>query len=337
MHAALEQRCRSLLTELGLIATDDSLEICRLTGGVASDIVRVRVDGNDICVKFALPKLRVQADWYAPVHRNAAEYAWLEVAADIAPHSAIKLLGRSAHHHGFAMEFLDDNGIYLWKNALLSNAADQGEAGRVGELIGRIQAASTGSDFDTRPFQNSADFMALRIEPYLLHTAACHGEVANELQVLAAQLHESRQVLVHGDVSPKNIFFRHNRAVVLDAECATLGDASFDIAFCLNHLVLKAIHLPGSQVRYWQNIRQLWSSYSPFIIWEAKGSVEARTCRLLPALLLARVDGKSPVDYLKPSERDTARRIALRLIKSPVSCVDELLQCIDALLEDVSP
>jgi hypothetical protein len=39
---------------------------------------------------------------------------------------------------------------------------------------------------------------------------------------------------------------------------------------------------------------------------------------LLPALFLARVDGKSPVEYLtRESEREAVRRCAVPLIASP--------------------
>ena len=95
------------MVELGLAGPQDEVEAEPLTGGVASDIARVRIGEQSYCVKFALSKLKVEADWFAPVHRNAAEYAWLEIASKIAPESAVKLFGRSDTEHGFAMEFLE--------------------------------------------------------------------------------------------------------------------------------------------------------------------------------------------------------------------------------------
>ena len=326
MTADLESKCREILVELKLAGTNDPIVAKPLTGGVASDIARVEVSGLKYCVKFALPKLKVQADWFAPVHRNAAEYAWLEVASDIAPQSAIKLFGRSKNLHGFVMEFLEGEDIYLWKSRLLAEAPDQNEASKVGEILGLVHQASSKNGFDTTAFQNRDDFFALRIEPYLTYTASIHDDLAKYLGEIAEQLYNSNRVLVHGDASPKNIIFRKTGPVILDAECATMGDASFDISFCMNHLVLKAIHLPGSRHRYLSNVEDLWNAYTSSVSWESPADLEQRVCKLLPALMLGRVDGKSPVEYLSERERKTVRRIARKFIKAPVDRLNFLIQ-----------
>lgn len=328
MVSEFQLTCRELLEELKLLQADESFSAQPLTGGVASDIAMVQIRDKKLCVKFALPKLKVSADWFAPVHRNKAEYAWLELVSQVAPESAIKLLGRSTKLHGFAMEFLESDQAYLWKEALLAEFGDKGEAAMVGELIGRVQAASTEPGFDSLAFQNADDFWALRIEPYLAYTGSVHNDVAYVLEAMATELHSSRQVLVHGDVSPKNIFFRSNGPVVLDAECATMGDASFDLSFCLNHLILKALHLPDSQEQYLHSALQLWLAYKPFVNWESVEELEMRICKLVPALMLARVDGKSPVEYLTEHQRATVRATALAHIKQPVNQLRILLSSI---------
>ncbi len=334
----LEDRCRRLLRELGLASPHESMSVEALSGGVASDIAVVHFEDRKVCVKFALPKLKVAADWFAPVHRNAAEYAWLYIVAQVAPESALRVYGRSERLHGFAMEFLHGEDIYLWKAALLSEAPDRGEAARVGALLGRIHAASAHPDFDRSPFDNRDDFHALRLEPYLIHTARRHGDIRKCFERLADDLHRSDRVLVHGDASPKNILFRAHAPILLDAECATMGDASFDPAFCLNHLVLKAIRLPSSRARYLQSANRLWESYARQIVWESQSGLEARICRLLPALMLARVDGKSPVEYLSPLEGQRVRDIARSLIKTepPISSVAATIARIAASLEETT-
>ena len=86
----LDDRCRALIAELNLGQTQDVIGVTPLTGGVASDIAKVDLPTGSICVKFALPKLKVSENWEAPVHRNAAEYAWLELASDVHPQSAVQ-------------------------------------------------------------------------------------------------------------------------------------------------------------------------------------------------------------------------------------------------------
>ena len=334
---SLEERCRDLVAALHIAPAEAVEEVEALTGGVASDIARVRVGGRDICVKFALPKLKVAEDWHAPVHRNAAEYAWLQVASAIAPEGSVKLFGRSEAQHGFAMEFLSGDDVFLWKSALLQGQIPEGAAAKVGDLVGRVHAVSARPGFDTAPFQNRDDFRALRIEPYLTFTAGRHPDLAVPLNALADQLYASSNVLVHGDVSPKNVLFRSGHPVILDAECATMGSPAFDPAFCLNHLVLKAIHLPRTRAALLDEARALWAGYAVHIDFEPPDELEARTAALLPGLMLARIDGKSPVEYLNEDTREIVRQIACPLIKAPASKIDDVLTGIaDHLKEHAS-
>jgi aminoglycoside phosphotransferase (APT) family kinase protein len=158
------------------------------------------------------------------------------------------------------MEFLGGKDVYLWKNALLLGQQPRGEAARVADVLGQIHATSARSEFDRSPFQNRDDFDDLRIDPYLRFTATRHSQVAGQIMAVADAIYSNDTVLVHGDVSPKNIMLRGAVPVILDAECATMGDASFDPAFCINHLVLKAIHLPRVRSALLQEVLTLLAS-----------------------------------------------------------------------------
>jgi aminoglycoside phosphotransferase (APT) family kinase protein len=306
------------------------VDVMPLSGGVASDIARVVVGRFTYCAKFALAKLRVAADWYAPVHRSRAEYAWLTVAGRVAPGSAPELYGFSDTANGFAMAYLAGPDIRLWKTSLLAGEPIGAEAARVADVLGRIHAAAAKPAFDRSPFQNSADFHAIRLEPYLLHTAQRHPSVARQLQKLAADLDAARTTLVHGDISPKNILFRGDQPILLDAECATMGDAGFDIAFCLNHLILKSIHLPALRDKLLQSVIGFWQSYQRHVDWESAAALEARVAALLPALMLARIDGKSPVEYLSEANRDRVRQQALHMLRHPPARLLDLVADIAA-------
>ena len=313
----LKRRCGRLVEELGLAKAADIIDVVPLTGGVASDIAMIRFRDRKLCVKFALPKLKVAADWRAPVHRNAAEYAWMELASRTFPESAVKLFGRSEAAHGFAMEFLEGEDVYLWKDNLLKEMPDDGEAAKVATLLGKIHSVSARQGFRRTPFQNRDDFYALRIEPYLTHTRISHPTLADFINPFETLLYKNQSVLVHGDCSPKNIFFRESNPIVLDAECATMGDACFDPSFCMNHLVLKAVHLPASRARLLDQVTEFWKTYSALVDWEDRNALEKRVCALLPVLMLARVDGKSPVEYLSKMSQQTIRDLSFPLITSP--------------------
>ncbi len=336
MNGRLDERCRSLVAELGLGSRADVRSVRPLTGGVASDIALVELGDKSICIKFALPKLKVAADWRAPVHRNAAEYAWLKFAADVAPECAVRVLGHSEERHGFAMEHVSGDGVYLWKSALLSEAPDRGEARAVGNLLGRLHAASASAGFDRNGFDNGGDFLALRIEPYLNYTAQRHPALAAPMKRMAEALHARQAVLIHGDASPKNVLFRTGNPILIDAECATMGDPSFDLAFCMNHLLLKAIHLHRARAQCLAKVLEFWEAYEPHVTWEPVAEIEARTCALLPMLFLARVDGKSPVEYLSEPEREVVRSLAQPLIKAPTRSLQALVEILSNALREVA-
>ena len=316
MSTDFKSRCSSLISELQLGAPDEIVSIRPLTGGVSSDIGLVDLGSRRVVVKFALEQLRVAAAWFANVDRSLAEYQWLQFAATIVPDSVPQLLGCSTALKGFAMEYVDGAGVYLWKQALLNGERSRGEAESVGNSLGKIHNGSAEDRIMGR-FQNQDDFYALRLEPYLAFTASGHPDLATELYGLIDMLKSHERVLVHGDVSPKNIMIREGAPVFLDAECATAGDPSFDLAFCLNHLILKALHLDVARSALLGSVGAFWQAYETHVEWESARDLETRVCRLLPAMMLARVDGKSPVEYLDEQEQQTVRTIAVALIKNP--------------------
>ena len=333
MAETLNERCRSLLTDLGLMSGGDTFTVEPLSGGVASDIAKVSVKGVSYCVKFALAKLRVKADWFAPVERNLAEYRWLQTVAEIAPEAAVRLYGHSTRDHGFVMEYLSSPDSYLFKTALLAGQGKACDASAVGDLLGRVHAFSASPDFDRGPFRNSDDFHAIRIEPYLVHTSRVHPALKPAMDAVADQLYAAGEVLIHGDVSPKNIIIHDGRPYMLDAECATMGDPCFDAAFCLNHFILKSLHVRPRSKDYLEFCTGFWKSYSRSVGWEPLDGLEARVARLLPMLMLGRVDGKSPVEYLSDDNRDLVRRLATNLVLDPRPTICELLTVIRGELD----
>jgi aminoglycoside phosphotransferase (APT) family kinase protein len=329
----IEQQCGDLVCALGLAEPGDQIRVSPLVGGVSSDIARVDIRDRTYCVKFALDRLRVAEEWKAPTRRNRSEYAWLQFVSLIAPEAVPKLYGRSEPDGGFAMEFLSGDDVYLWKDELLDGKPNSANAVAVASTLGKIHAASTAPDFDSHPFTNRDDFFALRLEPYLVFTASRHRALEENLKAVAERLYAADTVLIHGDVSPKNIFFRDGVPILLDAECATMGDASFDVAFCVNHLILKALHRPQIREELLGSVRLFWAEYATRVVWEEPRDLECRVSELLPMLMLARVDGKSPVEYFTPARQDQVRRIAVSLIEKPPKRISDVVDLVSESAE----
>ena len=130
---------------------------------------------------------------------------------------------------------------------------------------------------------------------------------------------------MHGDFSPKNILIGPEGPVILDAECAWYGDPAFDLAFVLTHLLLKGIWRPPQRMRYLECFRALVEAYSDYVVWEAPDAVDARTAALLPGLLLGRIDGKSPAEYVtEATDKDHIRAFARAWLHHPGSCLAQI-------------
>ena len=304
---------------MGLLAPGETFTAMPLEGGVSSDIVRIDLPGRTICVKRALGRLKVAADWRAPVERNRYEVAWMRVAATIEPDAVPAILGEDRDAGCFAMAYLDPAGHPVWKAQLRGGTIEPALAAAVGSRIAAIHAATAGDAIVAQAFATDHILRPIRIEPYLIATARRHPDCARALEALARDTADTRLALVHGDVSPKNILVGPRGPVFLDAECAWYGDPAFDAAFCLNHLLLKGAWQPQWRDRYLACFAALADAYLAGATWERRDALEARIAALLPGLLLGRVDGKSPVEYLtEAGAKDRVRRFARRFLLDPV-------------------
>lgn len=304
------------LREAGLI--DDSAAFERLTGGISSDIWKVTTPGRSFCVKRALPQLAVEVEWQVPVERNRFEVDWYRIADGIIPGAAPKVLAHDEAAMLFAMEFLDPAEFKLYKNELRDGRADPEVAAEVGRRLALIHAGTAGREELKETFPRNDIFHAIRLEPYLEATAGPHPDLRDVLHTLSDRTHVTRLAMIHGDVSPKNILTGPDGPVFLDAECACIGDPAFDLAFCLNHFLLKCLWTPAAMPAFLDCFDAMTKAYLAGVDWESPDEMEARTASLLPGLFLARVDGKSPVEYVTEDvQRDRVRQVARALLKSP--------------------
>ncbi len=299
---------------------DTELVVEPLTGGVSSDILKVTAGKSVFALKRALPKLKVAADWRAPVERNAFEVAWLEEAARIVPAAVPKVLAHDPASGAFAMTYLDPARHPVWKAQLRDGVVRIETAQAVGRNMGLIHRSTAGDPAVAARFATDHIFHPIRLEPYLEATARRHPDLSERLMELSQRTLATKRALVHGDVSPKNILVGPSGPIFLDAECAWYGDPAFDLAFCLNHLLLKCLWNRAAATDLLRAFDALKSAYSTEIGRAHAPEIEARAAHLLPGLFLARVDGKSPVEYItSETDRDLVRMTARPLVADPVA------------------
>ena len=231
---------RGALQKMALVSAHSKITVAALAGGVSSDIYRVDLPcGVTVCVKRALPKLKVAAEWRVPVSRNRWEAEWMRVAGAITPSAVPRLLGEDRDTGCFAMEFFPPERYPTWKALLSGGTVVTADAARVGDTLGRIHAATADHSDVAARFATDNIFYDIRLEPYLVATGRAQPQLAARLGELVETTRRTRRTLVHGDFSPKNILCGPAGPVIVDAECAWFGDPAFDLAFVLNHLLLK--------------------------------------------------------------------------------------------------
>lgn len=305
------------LLEQGRGGAAQAFRAVPMTGGVSSDIWLIEHGNAKFVVKRALPRLKVEGAWEVTVERSRYEYLWLSTVARLVPGSAPTVLGYDEATGFIAMRYYEPDLHPTWKSHLLRGVAHPRTPTDVGHALGQIHAATSREKDLAMMFDRDDIFEAVRIAPYLRAVAKVHPVLAEPIDNLIAGLLAHRGVVIHGDMSPKNILVGPSGPLFLDAECAWWGDPAFDLAFCLTHLALKRLvntarHAP---LRRWAE--QFTDAYARRVTWEDPGSVLERTATLLPALMLARVDGLSPVEYLDQQAADLVRRFAPRMILRP--------------------
>ena len=306
------------IRSMGLLPDGEQCVCEPLSGGVSSDIWRITIGREQYCLKRALPRLRVAQLWEAPVERNRFEWQWFRVAGTVCPESVPKLVSHDPQAGLFVMGYLDPAKYPPWKIQLRDGLVHEDTAERVAKRLAQIHAATAGSEELARQFATDDSFYAIRLEPYLVATGRVHPDLANRLNALVATTASTKRALVHGDISPKNILVGAQGPIFIDAECAWYGDPAFDAAFCLNHLLLKCLWRPQHSKAFLASFDRFAATYLKGVCWESRASIEARVAHLLPALFLARIDGKSTIEYVT-SERDKnrVRDIARPLILRP--------------------
>ncbi len=300
------------LRRMGLLDADETPVLTPLTGGVSSLIVRADTRRGPLCVKQALPALKVASEWLAPQDRSHAEVAWLRVVSARWPQAVPELLAEDPESYCFAMSWLPPQDYPVWKAQLRDGLAGIATATQVAALIAAIHAGTAGRPELAERFAYDDNFFALRLDPYFGAAALADPDCAPVLRQLSDDTAARKIALVHGDISPKNILVGRDGPVILDAECAWYGDPAFDAAFCLCHLLAKCLWQPVHRAHYLAAWDAFCAAYLGGVSWESREAIADRIALLLAAILLARVDGKSPLEYLGEQERALQRQFARR-------------------------
>jgi aminoglycoside phosphotransferase (APT) family kinase protein len=340
-----------------------------LAGGVSNRTVLVEVDAQTRWVlKQALAQLRVQVEWFSDPRRIAREALGLRLLPLLTPPGTIpRLIFEDPEQHLLAMAAVDEPHVN-WKQQLLVGQVEPGQVQQFAQILGQIHAryadhaalvAPLLTDHDdqltttwshdggtatqdlpalrelalTRP-QVGSFFESLRLEPYYHYTAQQAPEAAPFFHALIAETRRLHLAVVHGDYSPKNILIYAGQLILLDHEVIHWGDPAFDVGFAMTHLLSKAHYLVAHRTHFLTMAGEFWTTYQRVVGDRFGVDLEPRAARHLMACLLARVLGRSPLEYLDAAARDRQQRAVLQMIARPPACIPALIA---AFAEEIAP
>jgi 5-methylthioribose kinase len=313
------------LKKSGRIPSDEQPKVTVLQGGVSNKTVLLGRETESWVIKQALPKLRVEVDWFSDPSRIHREALGLRYLSQFMPQNVPQFIFEDVENHLLVMSAVPkphEN----WKSILLKGDLLQHHVKAFGELLGYMhrQAYDRRTDF-TEFFADTSFFESLRLEPYYLYTASQVPTAAPFLEALVEDTRKQQLTLVHGDYSPKNILIYQDHLVLLDYEVIHWGDPAFDLGFGMTHLLSKGHYLEEQRSTFLNAAWVFWKSYGR-IVKELPWSrgLEARAVRHTLSCMLARVRGRSPLEYLNDSHRQRQEKIVLALMSQPPLTFNDL-------------
>jgi 5-methylthioribose kinase len=340
------------LRERGSIGPREAVEVRELSGGVSNTVLLVHrpdTPGGDFVLKQALPRLKVPQEWLCSIERIWREVEVLEICGQLLASGGRWLPETQPPDISFADTWITTvptvlfsdrpnycyamtaapAGHQTWKEQLLAGETDPTIAAACGTLLGRLHAGSWNNPETASRLEDRTFFDSLRLDPYYRRLAVVYPDLAEILNRLVADTYATRLCLVHGDFSPKNLLISRGQIWLIDFEVGHFGDPAFDLGFFLTHLALKAVHAGEQGDSYLQLINAFWISYQAALkkvaTRDERANLSSRSALHWAACMLARVDGKSPVDYLLEELQRKTRAFARAILLRPTSGIDELL------------
>lgn len=317
------------LRERGDLQPEHELEAFKvLSGGVSNKTVWVRFDDQrEWVIKQCLEKLRVQVDWFTSPERIHIEALALEYLPELTPEGTVPQLVFEDHpRYVIAMEAVPQP-HENWKQMLLAGRLELDHVRQFARILAGFHRGSAERlDFYQPLFGDRSFFETLRLEAYYGFAAQQTPEARSFLTMLIDDTRQQRIALTHGDYSPKNILVRHDRLIWLDHEVLHIGDPAFDIGFSTTHLLSKAHHMPEMRSAFAEAAALYWNLYREQCGGFALSKdYEARSVRHTLGCLMARVAGRSLLEYLSDDERRRQKQVVIELMAAPPQTMNSLI------------
>ena len=307
----------------GQLLYSESVAVEPLSGVSCRTVLVRRSNGPDLVVKQARRRLQVAEKWISDPARIHIEAAAMRVLPELTPPGSVpRLLFEDHELHLLGMEAVPEPHAN-WKSLLLEGQLNDDHVRQFGRILAGLHSGSFEVERYRRAFADRSFFETLRIEPYYAFTAGQVPAAAAFLHALIEDCRAVQRTLVHGDFSPKNILVHRGQLVLLDHEVFHFGDGAFDVGFSLTQLLSKAGHVAGKKEAFREAARVYWETYLRYF--SAGADWEKRAVRHTLACMLARVRGKSPLEYLTVEQQRNQEAWCLQGMADAPATILELI------------
>ena len=313
---------------------DYKLEYCK--GGVSCIAALIEKSGKTMLVKQGRPKLAVKEEWLADPARMRIEAKANEVYNRYVPESVPAVIFYDDENYIMFREAAPADCV-MWKTDLLNGILDFEVAKKTMEALVTVHNKCYNDNDVAKIFADDTIFYQLRISPYIEFVLRKYPALEEFGARLIKRLRERKLTLVHADYSPKNILVLKNRDIcILDYEISHYGDPVFDVAFFTNHIVLKSAYLKEWSAAFLNMLLYMTSTYFSMTTYDDPKQVEADCIKILAMMMIARIDGKSPVEYITgETTKQLVRDMAMRLLNSEIQSYQEAAELFYAMRKAV--
>ena len=289
----------SYLIEKKIISVSDQAEVEVLTGGVSNVVLAITTKNQKMVLKQALAELMVAQKWEADQRRAIVEANAIALFHKLSPDQVPNLVFLDPERFILILDRVPV-GSTVWKSDLLDGVINPDIAEVLGTTLAQWHNFGEKDKEARLQFMEDSLFEQLRIDPFYRFVAAKNEALKPVITKLINELEGDKTTIVHGDFSPKNIMVgMDDQVYILDFEVTHVGNPVFDLAFLLAHLLCKKFRTDEPLEE-----KLLGASAERFInAYEVIRPIDSSLSLHTALIALARVEGKSPVNYLDSSKQ----------------------------------
>ena len=287
------------LIEKKIISASDQAEVEVLTGGVSNVVLAITTKNQKMVLKQALAELMVAQKWEADQRRAIVEANAIALFHKLSPDQVPNLVFLDPERFILILDRVPV-GSTVWKSDLLDGVINPDIAEVLGTTLAQWHNFGEKDKEARLQFMEDSLFEQLRIDPFYRFVAAKNEALKPVISRLIKELEGDKTTIVHGDFSPKNIMVgMDDQVYILDFEVTHVGNPVFDLAFLLAHLLCKKFRTDEPLEE-----KLLGASAERFInAYEEIRPIDSSLSLHTALIALARVEGKSPVNYLDSNKQ----------------------------------